>query len=107
MSTNSFNTDSEEKYLSDNDPRKIDNPELNQDADTNSKDDESFDESDDFHKYDDVDKANVDIDDEISRSNQSLNEHSDNSRPTFIRTYDKNASDIADDIGKYDGNINI
>ncbi|HEX8562098.1 MAG TPA: hypothetical protein VF676_03865 [Flavobacterium sp.] len=89
-----------------NDPRGIDNPGLNQDDDLNSKD-EDFEESDDFHKYDDVDKANVDIDDEISRSNENLNANSENERPTFIRTYDKNATNIVDDIGKYDGNINI
>jgi len=95
-------------YLSENDdPRGIDDPGLNQDDDLNSKDDETFEESDDFHKYDDVDKANVDIDDEISRSNETLNSHSENERPTFNRTYDKNASDVVDDIGKYDGNISI
>ncbi len=88
-------------------PRGIDNPKLNQDDDPNSKDDEDFEESDDFHKYDDVDKANVDIDDEISKSNEALNHNSENERPTFIRTYDKNASNIVDDIGKYDGNISI
>lgn len=90
----------------DEEPRGIDNPQLNQDDDLNSKD-EDFDETDDFHKYDDVDKANVDIDDEISTSNEATNENSENERPTFIRTYDKNASDVVDDIGKYDGNISI
>ncbi|HEX8269643.1 MAG TPA: hypothetical protein VF581_07095 [Flavobacterium sp.] len=89
----------------DEEPRGIDNPGLNQD--TEGKDEGEFEESDDFHKYDDVDKANVDIDDEISKSNESLNANSENERPTFIRTYDKNATNIVDDIGKYDGNINI
>ena len=89
------------------DPRGIDNPGLNQDDDLTTKDDQDFEESDDFHKYDDVDRANVDIEDEISKSNEALNSHSENERPTFIRTYNKNASDVADDIGKYDGNINI
>ena len=90
-----------------NEPRGIDDPGLNQNDDLNSKDDEDFEESDDFHKYDDVDKANVDIDDEISKSNEALNHNSENERPTFIRTYDKNATNIVDDIGKYDGNIGI
>ena len=109
---NPYKYDSEHNYRetffmsgSDDDPRGIDDPGLNRD--TEGKDDEDFEESDDFHKYDDVDKANVDIDDEISLSNESTNSNRENERPTFNRTYDKNASDVVDDIGKYDGNISI
>ncbi len=88
------------------DKRKIDDPELNQDASTYDKE-ESFEDSDDFHKYDDTDASNVAPDDPIAKSNETLNENSKNHVPTFTRTYDKNASDEVDEAGKYDGNISI
>jgi hypothetical protein len=88
------------------DKRGIDDPGLNQD-DSYEKSAEDFDDSDDFHKYDDTDNSNVDQDDEIATSNDTMNEHSENDRPTFNRTYDKNASDEVDNAGKYDGNIGI
>ncbi|MBF6608613.1 MAG: hypothetical protein ITG00_07730 [Flavobacterium sp.] len=94
-------------FLQDGKDRKIDDPELNQDSTYDHKD-ESFDESDDFHKYDDTDNSNVDDNDPIAISNDHINENSANERPTFIRTYDKNAPD--DDIksvGKFDGTIGI
>ncbi|NMH29007.1 hypothetical protein [Flavobacterium silvaticum] len=40
------------------DKRKADDPELNQDASTYDKD-ESFEDSDDFHKYDDTANSNA------------------------------------------------
>lgn len=40
-------------FLSDDDKRKIDDPGLNQDSSTYDKD-EDFDDTDDFHKYDDT-----------------------------------------------------
>lgn len=85
--------------------RKIDDPQLNQDASTYDKD-ESFEDSDDFHKYDDTSNSNVTQDNPIAKSNEATNENSKNATPTFTRTYDKNASDI-ENSGKYDGNINV
>jgi hypothetical protein len=74
------------------DKRKIDDPELNQDASTYDKD-EDFEDTDDFLKYDDTEASNIPNSDPIAKSNESLNENSKNGTPTFTRTYDKNASD--------------
>ncbi|MFT3796305.1 hypothetical protein [Flavobacterium sp.] len=38
------------------DKRMIDDPQLNQDVSFDRKDEEDFDDSDDFHKYDDTDE---------------------------------------------------
>lgn len=84
--------------------RKIDDPMLNQDASTYDKT-ESFEETDDFHKYDDV--SNLDPESPEMKSSERTNENAKNNTPTFTRTYDKNASDEVDDIGKYDGTIGI
>ncbi len=86
--------------------RKIDNPELNQDASTYNKD-ESFEETDDFHKYDDTEQSNIDPEDAISRSNESMNANSRNHVPTFTRTYDRNASEDVEKHGRFDGEIGI
>ncbi|RZJ72772.1 hypothetical protein [Flavobacterium sp.] len=86
--------------------RKIDDPELNQDASTYNKD-ESFEETDDFHKYDDTEQSNVEPNDAISKSNEAMNANSKNHVPTFTRSYDKNASDEVDKAGKFDGDIAV
>ncbi|AWI26449.1 hypothetical protein HYN49_11350 [Flavobacterium pallidum] len=66
-----------EGYLFDKDiERQIDDPGLNQD-DASRKSQQEFDDSDDFHKYDDTDEDASETDDEVSNS------------------------------GKYDGNIGI
>ncbi|RZJ67319.1 MAG: hypothetical protein EOO50_06125 [Flavobacterium sp.] len=85
--------------------RKVDDPKLNQDASTYDKD-ETFEDSDDFHKYDDTDHSNVTQEDPIAKSNESTNDNSKTATPTFTRTYDKNASDV-ENSGKDDGNIGI
>lgn len=41
----------------DKDKRAIDDPQLNQDVNFERKDEEDFDNSDDFHKYDDTDES--------------------------------------------------
>lgn len=84
--------------------RKIDDPMLNQDASAYDKS-ESFEDTDDFHKYDDV--ANLDPDSPEMKSSERTNEHAKTNTPTFTRTYDKNASDEVDNVGKYDGEIGI
>ena len=81
-------------------------PDLNQDSSTYDKD-ESFEETDDFHKYDDTEKSNVDQDDAIAKSNETMNANARNHTPTFTRTYDKNAADDVDKAGKFDGDINV
>lgn len=86
------------------DKRKIDDPQLNQDASTYNQN-ESFEDSDDFHKYDDT-AANVDDEDPVSKSAEATNANSRNSVPTFTRTYERNASDI-DKSGMHDGHIAI
>lgn len=94
-------------FLDDGKDRQIDNPGLNQDSTYDHKDD-SFEDTDDFHKYDDTDNSNVEDDDPIAKSNSKINSNSINERPTFNRTYDKNAPD--DDVkssGKFDGNVTI
>lgn len=64
-----------EGYWCDKD-RQIDDPGLNQD-DTSRKSQEEFDNSDDFHKYDDTDEDKPEAEDDVT------------------------------DAGKYDGNIGI
>ena len=93
--------------ISDDDKKQsIDNPELNPDASTYNKE-ESFEETDDFHKYDDTEHSNVEQSDDIARSNESTNANAKNHTPTFTRTYDKNASNEVDKAGKFDGDIAI
>ena len=92
--------------ITDDKNRRIDDPELNQDASTYDKD-ETFDDTDDFHKYDDTENSNVDQNDAISKSNDATNANAKNETPTFTRTYDKNASDEIDKAGKFDGDINV
>lgn len=91
---------------SDDKKRKIDDPELNQDASTYNKE-EKFEDTDDFHKYDDTENSNIEQSDAISRSNDSMNANAKTSTPTFTRTYDKNASDEVDNAGRFDGDIAI
>lgn len=86
------------------DKRKIDDPELNKDTSSYDKD-ETFEDSDDFHKYDET--ANLDQNDPVVKSDDSTNNNAKTSRPTFNRTYDKIASDETLDSDKFDGNINI
>lgn len=90
------------------DKRKIDDPELNQDASTYDKN-ESFEETDDFHKYDDTSASNLDVKDPIVTSEDSTNANAKNATPTFTRTYDRNASDADKNLndGKFDGEITI
>ena len=93
--------------IDDDKKRGIEDPELNKDASTYDKD-ENFDDTDDFHKYDDTEKSNIDQDDDIAKSNASTNENARNHTPTFTRTYDKNATDVpVDKAGKFDGDIAI
>ena len=52
----------------------------------------STEEDEDFTTYDDIEHSNVPDNSAISESNDHINENSTNERPTFNRTYDKNAS---------------
>ena len=79
---------------------------LNNEQDQAADSAEENDDSDDFKKYDDVDGANVDLDNELSRIGEKTNENRENDRPTFNRTYDKNSSDV-EDVGQNDGEIAI
>jgi len=89
------------------DKRKIDDPLLNQNASSYDKD-ESFEDSDDFLKYDDTSSSNLDPQDPIVKSDAATNDNAKNETPTFTRTYTKNESDkTSDDAGKFDGNIGI
>lgn len=92
--------------MSADDKRKIDDPDLNQDASTYNKD-ESFEETDDFHKYDDTSASNLDQQDPIVRSDSATNTNAKTETPTFTRSYNKNASDTISDSGKFDGNIGV
>ena len=98
-----------EKYYFTTDDREIDNPDLNQDSALDPKDNEDFDESDDFHKYDDIDHSNVPEDDPIAISNAKMNDNAANERPTFNRTYDRNTADDDDieEAGRFDGTVGI
>ncbi|HEU0136503.1 MAG TPA: hypothetical protein VFQ50_04370 [Flavobacterium sp.] len=105
-----WDDDNSEKYFfSSDDDREIDNPGLNQDNALDPKDDENFDESDDFHKYDDIDHSNIPEDDPIAKSNEKMNDNATNARPTFIRTYDRNTADDDDveEAGRFDGTVKI
>lgn len=106
---NNAQDQNQEKMNLDSNDRGVDDPGLNQDGTHDIKDDENFDESDDFHKYDDVDHSNVDPSDPIAQSNEKMNKNSENERPTFNRTYDKNApdDDSIDTAGRFDGTIGI
>jgi hypothetical protein len=70
------NIDCEEYWCDKDHDRQIDDPGLNQD-DASRKSQQEFDDSDDFHKYDDTDEDKSETDDEAA------------------------------DAGKYDGNIGI
>ena len=98
-----------DRHFNFSDDREIDNPGLNQDSALDPKDDENFDESDDFHKYDDVDHSNIPEDDPIAISNEHMNDNSVNERPTFNRTYDRNTGDDSDieEAGRFDGPVGI
>lgn len=106
---NYFEDDGDRQYWFGSDDREIDNPGLNQDSALDPKDNENFDESDDFHKYDDVDHSNVPDDDPIAKSNERMNANSSNERPTFNRTYNRNTADKdnIEDSGRFDGTIGI
>lgn len=72
--------------------RAIDDPQLNQDVNFDRKDEEDFDNSDDFHKYDDTDEVkSPDENEDKTASDDGLN----------ITNQTLNADD------KFDGNINI
>lgn len=69
--------------------RTIDDPGLNQDSTYDKMDQEHFDDSDDFHKYDDT-----------SNEDAHRKENKESSSATL-------ASNSADSEGKFDGTINI
>lgn len=78
-----------------NDKRKIDDPELNQDSTYDKKAEEDFDDTDDFHKYDDTaldDQPSVEADNNntVDQSNGLNAEGSDFNQE-----------------GRFDGEINI
>ena len=93
-----------DKFLDDD--KNIGDSKLNKESTYEEK---NFEESDDFHKYDDTEHSNLDPNDPIAKSNEHTNENSLNERPTFNRTYDKNESEEVDskDAGKFDGEIGI
>lgn len=74
----------------------------NQKTSTYDKD-ESFDDSDDFHKHDTTQDSNLDAEDPIVKSDDATNRNAKTKTPTFTRTHDRNASDV----GKFDGTIGI
>lgn len=55
------------------DKRAIDDPQLNQDVNFDRKDEEDFDNSDDFHKYDDTDEEETQSESHKKTENQGLN----------------------------------
>lgn len=55
------------------DKRAIDDPQLNQDVNFDRKDEEDFDNSDDFHKYDDTDEDESQTESSEKKENQGLN----------------------------------
>lgn len=77
----------------DKDKRAIDDPQLNQDVNFERKDEEDFDDSDDFHKYDNTDENTSESSDieEKKTSDDGLNT--------------KNEPLNTD--GRFDGTINI
>ena len=77
----------------DKDKRAIDDPQLNQDVNFDRKDEEDFDNSDDFHKYDDTDEEPSESQNAEQKqvSNEGLNA---NNEPLNTD-------------GQFDGNINI
>lgn len=78
------------------DKRKIDDPELNQDATYDKKAEEDFDDSDDFHKNDDtaLDESGVEM-----PKRDSLQQ----SQSTGLN----NETDTLNTDGRFDGSINI
>jgi len=76
------------------DKRKIDDPELNQDSTYDKKAEEDFDNSDDFHKYDDT------ADDEQESGDDS------EEQKAFENGLNSENSERNTE-GQFDGNINI
>lgn len=74
--------------------RTIDDPGLNQDSTFDKKDEEDFDNSDDFHKYDDTDE------DQESDENESETKKSKVNNMNVVRR------DL-DEFGQFDGKITI
>ena len=58
-----------------------------------TQEDSDLESSDHVVTYDDTERSNISLNNPISESNEKTNENSANERPTFNRTYDKNASD--------------
>lgn len=77
----------------DKDKRAIDDPQLNQDVNFERKDDEDFDNSDDFHKYDDTAE---DKDPEREESSKKVSDDGLNAKNQPLNT-----------DGQFDGTINI
>ena len=80
----------------DYDKRGIDDPGLNQDISFTKKDDEDFDDTDDFHKFDDTDQEEKLINPPLRNEGNPLNKRPD----------DKDI-DSTNGAGKNDGNIYI
>lgn len=57
----------------DKDKRAIDDPQLNQDVNFDRKDEEDFDNSDDFHKYDNTDDSESSKSEEPKNATEGLN----------------------------------
>lgn len=94
-----------------NDKNSSDKLDLNPIANSDMQNNEDLDESDEFTTYDETEKSNVPENDPIAESNEHTNDNRFNDRPTFNRTYDKNASDEpevdSDSSGKFDGEVGI
>lgn len=75
------------------DKRMIDDPQLNQDISFDRKDEEDFDNSDDFHKYDDTDENTTPAKQE-DHSSENKNALNTDNKPLNTD-------------GQFDGNINI
>ena len=81
--------------INEDDRRKIDDPELNQDSTYDKKAEEDFDDSDDFHKYDDTA-----LDENAQETEESQNA---TERANSLNA-DPNEPNTE---GQFDGNINI
>ena len=77
-----------------NDKRKIDDPELNQDSTYDKKAEEDFDDSDDFHKYDDT---------ALDENAEESESHNATERANGLNSQANNYNTE----GRFDGNINI
>lgn len=76
------------------DKRAIDDPGLNQDSTYDKKDEESFDDSDDFHKYDDTEK---------DKKTDEKGKKQSGTKTKILNTDTKPLNDS----GRFDGNISI